>query len=689
MSQFKLLSTTIIDLFIIMIGIIGIIGGLLFSLNFPQRCLIGLGLLIIYGWILYFYKKKQLSTKKVTFVLMFFIGFILMTFFQEFITVVLYVIDVIVYDYFLSFDVIFVSISQTNILLENAVFMMMFFSIVHLIISFMTQEKHHLIKMFIFLLLYAFPVLIRHELHNYTSYCFILLIIYGYIFRVCQKNELLLKQIVLVSLSVLLVLSHIYLEPNSIFGESSTTVLTNITKWIDFDNIGFHQISGTSYDIEGDLPTNNVLSNNRLALTIESEPFTSYIKGYALGEYGDNQWDYIQETPYQESDTILLHYLSQNDGYSEQYKINIESTKDTKYQFYPYGCYVYTSWISDSYYEKGNKPLYRKDFEITADEFTQKDVDDFDYYWFVKENYMNVPNDLKAELQYYLVKNNIYSHAEPNDYQAIMEVADEVRSLIHRDTKYTLKCGSLPKGEDFVSYFLFENQKGSCSHYATSGALLLRCLGIPTRYVKGYVVYESDFKDGVAKINSNRSHSWIEIYVKGKGWIPYEMTFNAQQEDDNNTQTSQDTDVIQPPRIDNNTNQENTTTPTTQQNQGNTTVDNHYPLMQLVPYLLGLIFIVVFMSIYRLITHHLFYIRLKKKNNNQKAIDYYVRLSKAKGTMNKDIEKLVYKAKFSQHVLSDEEILTVENEYSKAISTKYHSLPLYKKLIFEWIKGYK
>lgn len=104
-----------------------------------------------------------------------------------------------------------------------------------------------------------------------------------------------------------------------------------------------------------------------------------------------------------------------------------------------------------------------------------------------------------------------------------------VRTAIHKMTRYTKTPPVLPYGKDVVEYFLFESQEGYCTHYASAGTLLLRKLGVPARYVTGYVVKESDFsekKDGTyeASVPDSAQHAWVEVYFPKTGWVPVEMT---------------------------------------------------------------------------------------------------------------------------------------------------------------------
>lgn len=62
-------------------------------------------------------------------------------------------------------------------------------------------------------------------------------------------------------------------------------------------------------------------------------------------------------------------------------------------------------------------------------------------------------------------------------------------------------------------------------HFASSAALLLRTINVPARYTTGFVLDESDFKGGnVAAVTQAKAHAWVEVYVKGVGWVMIEAT---------------------------------------------------------------------------------------------------------------------------------------------------------------------
>ena len=82
--------------------------------------------------------------------------------------------------------------------------------------------------------------------------------------------------------------------------------------------------------------------------------------------------------------------------------------------------------------------------------------------------------------------------------------------------------------EDYVDQFLFETQRGYCDNFSTSMVVMLRTIGIPSRWVKGYTEGEYiDTIDGgrrIYEVTNNNAHSWVEAFFPGVGWVPFEPT---------------------------------------------------------------------------------------------------------------------------------------------------------------------
>jgi hypothetical protein len=88
---------------------------------------------------------------------------------------------------------------------------------------------------------------------------------------------------------------------------------------------------------------------------------------------------------------------------------------------------------------------------------------------------------------------------------------------------YSLEMGEF-KTDQPVAEFLFEKKRGYCEYFATSAALLLRLQGVPTRYVSGFNVIESNRDGDHYVVRESDAHAWIEAYLPGRGWVEYDPT---------------------------------------------------------------------------------------------------------------------------------------------------------------------
>jgi transglutaminase-like putative cysteine protease len=88
---------------------------------------------------------------------------------------------------------------------------------------------------------------------------------------------------------------------------------------------------------------------------------------------------------------------------------------------------------------------------------------------------------------------------------------------------YTLELPrTLPR--DPLANFLFERKQGHCEYFASSMAVMLRTLGIPSRIVNGFRTGEFNDLTGQYVIRASNAHSWVEAYFPGTGWISFDPT---------------------------------------------------------------------------------------------------------------------------------------------------------------------
>lgn len=157
------------------------------------------------------------------------------------------------------------------------------------------------------------------------------------------------------------------------------------------------------------------------------------------------------------------------------------------------------------------------------------------------EEDLEVPEENKEAIRQLISELELTSYDEES-------IVTAVKDYFRQNVPYTVKPGKTPKRKDFVNYFLLENRKGYCAHYASAATLLFRELGIPARYVEGYaldynqitmgeLVDDADYseyydgysvlgKTALVEVNATDAdaHAWVEIYSEEKGWHPIDVT---------------------------------------------------------------------------------------------------------------------------------------------------------------------
>jgi hypothetical protein len=100
-----------------------------------------------------------------------------------------------------------------------------------------------------------------------------------------------------------------------------------------------------------------------------------------------------------------------------------------------------------------------------------------------------------------------------------------------------------------VEHFLFDTQRGDCTEFSHSAALLGRIAGIPSRVVTGYLasrdLQTNAHREGIFELQQVHSelasfnpselymvttahrHAWVQFYLPNHGWVDYEATAYA------------------------------------------------------------------------------------------------------------------------------------------------------------------
>lgn len=109
-----------------------------------------------------------------------------------------------------------------------------------------------------------------------------------------------------------------------------------------------------------------------------------------------------------------------------------------------------------------------------------------------------------------------------------LERIQRVTSFLHSRFQYDngkLSFDRRNSSLDPVSDFIQNTRAGHCELFATTAALLLREIGIPTRYVTGYVCATKHPSLDAFYATGANAHAWVEAYIqKEKRWILVEPT---------------------------------------------------------------------------------------------------------------------------------------------------------------------
>src|SRR6202035_410019 len=87
--------------------------------------------------------------------------------------------------------------------------------------------------------------------------------------------------------------------------------------------------------------------------------------------------------------------------------------------------------------------------------------------------------------------------------------ASTIESYLRNHYGYTL---ALPRTQpaDPIANFLFDRKEGHCEYFASSMAVLLRTLGIPSRVVNGFRTNELNDITGNYVVRAKDAHAWVE-----------------------------------------------------------------------------------------------------------------------------------------------------------------------------------
>lgn len=322
---------------------------------------------------------------------------------------------------------------------------------------------------------------------------------------------------------------------------------------------------GKDYD-DSNWSSAYVLSNRNTGDNVPTEPFMESVFDYAVDRYmhltseplpypyyylHSDLSDPISELHYMLAENTRLnekyfkeieidgtHYLQvQNDEEKNGYFLNDNSTSivigslsnaTQKTAFVPY--YAKHSPNRSVTMSDYSFKAYPNSFLSGADIKQSSDLVEPNLFKLIEEEYESC-----IESQYIRYPEKTFKRlldiCNETPLEDLNSITTYILVTLQNHAVYTTTPGNTPYNKDVIDYFLFENGKGYCVHFASAAVLMYRMYGIPARYVTGYVAHPTDFRYNrfnrgffTANLTDKSAHAWVEIYLKDYGWVPVEVT---------------------------------------------------------------------------------------------------------------------------------------------------------------------
>ncbi len=272
-----------------------------------------------------------------------------------------------------------------------------------------------------------------------------------------------------------------------------------------------------------------------LEVTMPADASTLYLKGFTGSDYNGTGWkEYTFEPKLVSKITSaefipmrILHDYDAFSGLETDFIIVRNTSLSPKARYYPsyaagllesdgirrkyWGYFPSGAWQSRVIEDARYTVLPN---ELAEDEKTLRDA--------AYRDFLYVPRSFDCAEDFF----------SAYDGEGLTDELSYIRTKLDGECEYTLESGRKPPGKDFAKWFLTENKKGSCTHFATAAVLLCRSRGIPARYCEGFIISprdageDAELTDGYITLSvpDNRAHAWAEIYIDGYGWMVFEST---------------------------------------------------------------------------------------------------------------------------------------------------------------------
>jgi transglutaminase-like putative cysteine protease len=303
-----------------------------------------------------------------------------------------------------------------------------------------------------------------------------------------------------------------------------------IESWRNDNFDGFSFTFGSRYGIDqAGYQTNRlggpVSLSQRVMLTIETSTLDNlYLRGTVKDLYRGSTWGKTKKTStaYQPEASVLLPFTKGAATYVQTVRITHQGL-NTSTLFAP-NMLTSVKYKNEKFSMDGDNEAFfskrvgkKEPYTVTATVpyINVAQLIKIDTKALAPQQYRQLPDSISDRVRQLAWQ---ITEKYDNDYDKAKAIEDYLR----KNYSYTLSPSEVPKGTEFVDYFLFEGKEGYCTYFATSMAVLLRSADIPCRYVEGFLA-KYDNSD-VRNILGTDAHAWVEVNFGEYGWLTFEAT---------------------------------------------------------------------------------------------------------------------------------------------------------------------
>jgi protein-glutamine gamma-glutamyltransferase len=134
----------------------------------------------------------------------------------------------------------------------------------------------------------------------------------------------------------------------------------------------------------------------------------------------------------------------------------------------------------------------------------------------IPDRYLQLPEQLDPRIPELAHK---LTDSQPSNYRRALAI----ERYLTTKYAYTLQLPSQPPADPLAD-FLFHRRRGHCEYFASSMAVLLRTVGIPTRVITGFRGAQFNQINSTYIVRASDAHSWVEAYIPGAGWTTFDPT---------------------------------------------------------------------------------------------------------------------------------------------------------------------